>query len=289
MDFEFLYPWSSTLKPRLRVTCNAGELARGQLAEVHFWKFRKCFHTSQTAKTFSSFTVISLVDAREGSFPFRSRFEKVLKFCPLAEKRGRLEGVRERGFNPEFQAPNFGDELWIINLEPSTQNQHYTPSPLNPWILITTAWEIGPETSMRIVNKSPLEWTGAQSVFQMCAQRLHRYTLLLLLPRPIRTALAPVHIVTIVTTANQNSACTGTHCYYCYHGQSESALHCYYCYHGQSESALKNGRAQDWTPDPKFHTIDPKALALNAWPSTLDPQPHSVIPEPQLPITFPEI
>jgi hypothetical protein len=29
----------------------------------------------------------------------------------LAEKRGRLEGVRERGFNPEFQAPNFGDEL----------------------------------------------------------------------------------------------------------------------------------------------------------------------------------
>jgi|AntAceMinimDraft_5_1070358.scaffolds.fasta_scaffold65419_1 hypothetical protein len=55
-------------------------------------------------------------------------------------------------------------------------------------------------------------------------QRLHRYTLLLLLPRPIRTALAPVHIVTIVTSANQNSACTGTHYYYCYHGQLESAL-----------------------------------------------------------------
>jgi hypothetical protein len=47
-------------------------------------------YTSQTAKTFSSFTVISLVDAKEGSFPFRSRFEKVLKFCPLAEKRGSL-------------------------------------------------------------------------------------------------------------------------------------------------------------------------------------------------------
>jgi len=49
-------------------------------------------YTSQTAKTFSSFTVISLVDAKEGFFPFRSRFEKVLKFCPLAEKRESLEG-----------------------------------------------------------------------------------------------------------------------------------------------------------------------------------------------------
>jgi len=57
-------------------------------------------YTSQTAKTFSSFTVISLVDAREGSFPFRSCLEKVLKFCPLAEKRGSLEGVRERGLFP---------------------------------------------------------------------------------------------------------------------------------------------------------------------------------------------
>jgi hypothetical protein len=63
-----------------------------------FGNLEKCFHSSQTAKAFSSFTVISLVDAREGSFPFRSRFEKVLKFCPLAEKRGSLEGVRERGF-----------------------------------------------------------------------------------------------------------------------------------------------------------------------------------------------
>jgi hypothetical protein len=58
-----------------------------------------CVYTSQTTQTFSSFTVISLVDAKEGSFPFRSRFEKVLKFCPLAEKRGSLVGVRERGFN----------------------------------------------------------------------------------------------------------------------------------------------------------------------------------------------
>jgi hypothetical protein len=60
-----------------------------------------CFHTSQTAKTFSIFTVNSLVDATKGFFPFRSRFEKVMKFCPLAEKRGSLEGVRERGFKPK--------------------------------------------------------------------------------------------------------------------------------------------------------------------------------------------
>jgi hypothetical protein len=63
-----------------------------------FGNREKCFHTSQTAKTFSSFTVISLVDAKKGFFPFRSRFEKVLKFCPLAKKRGSLEVVREREF-----------------------------------------------------------------------------------------------------------------------------------------------------------------------------------------------
>jgi hypothetical protein len=62
-----------------------------------FGNLEKCFHTSQTAKTFSSFTAISLVDAREGSFPFRSRFEKVLKFCPLAEKRGSFEGGQGEG------------------------------------------------------------------------------------------------------------------------------------------------------------------------------------------------
>jgi len=54
-------------------------------------------YTSQTAKTFSSFTVISLVDPKKVFFPSRSRSEKVLKFCPLAEKRGSLEGARERG------------------------------------------------------------------------------------------------------------------------------------------------------------------------------------------------
>jgi hypothetical protein len=46
-----------------------------------FGNLEKCFRTSQTAKTFSSFTVISLVDAREGSFPSARVCEKDFKFC----------------------------------------------------------------------------------------------------------------------------------------------------------------------------------------------------------------
>ena len=37
----------------------------------NFGNLEKCFHTSQTAKHVSSFTVISLVDAKKGFF-FRS-------------------------------------------------------------------------------------------------------------------------------------------------------------------------------------------------------------------------
>jgi|AntAceMinimDraft_1070359.scaffolds.fasta_scaffold25607_1 hypothetical protein len=62
------------------------------------------FPYQSNSQNFSSFTVISLVDARKGSFPWRARVcEEVSKFCPLAEKRGSLEGVRERetDFNPE--------------------------------------------------------------------------------------------------------------------------------------------------------------------------------------------
>jgi hypothetical protein len=43
----------------------------------------KCFHTSQTANTFSSFTVISLVDARDGSFPFRSHLRRSFEVLPI--------------------------------------------------------------------------------------------------------------------------------------------------------------------------------------------------------------
>jgi hypothetical protein len=84
------------------------------------------FYTSQTAKTFSSFTVISLVDAKKGFFPFRSRFEKVLKFCPLAEKRGSLEGVREREF--KFQEMRF--TFWLTDSHPARKERSLAyPSP----------------------------------------------------------------------------------------------------------------------------------------------------------------
>ena len=83
------------VKPRLSLTCNAEGLARGHLAELFF-------RTSQTAKTLSSFTVISLVDAREGSFPFRSRLRRSFEVSLFAEIRGSLEGVRERGFLREL-------------------------------------------------------------------------------------------------------------------------------------------------------------------------------------------
>jgi len=61
---------TKALKPRLRVRSYAEALARGQLAELYFWKFIKVFPYQ------SSFTVISLVDASEGSFPFRSRLRR---------------------------------------------------------------------------------------------------------------------------------------------------------------------------------------------------------------------
>jgi hypothetical protein len=68
---------SLPLKPPLRVRSDAEGLARGQLAELHFWKSREVFpYHSQPAKTFSSFTVISFVDSREGAFMFRSRLRR---------------------------------------------------------------------------------------------------------------------------------------------------------------------------------------------------------------------
>jgi hypothetical protein len=77
-------------KPTLGVSRDAEGLAKGQFAELRFWNSIKYFpyYTSQTAKTFSSFTVFSLVESREGGFRSARVCEEVLKFCPLAEKRG---------------------------------------------------------------------------------------------------------------------------------------------------------------------------------------------------------
>jgi hypothetical protein len=80
------------------VTRHAEKLARGQLAELHSYKFRKVFPYQSNSQNFFKFNYHFLGRRENGFFPFRSRFEKVLKFCPLAEKRGSLEGVSERGF-----------------------------------------------------------------------------------------------------------------------------------------------------------------------------------------------
>ena len=51
-----------------------------------------------------------MVDAKIGFLPFRSRLEKVFEFCPLAEKRGSLEGVREGGFKTRVNPPGRWNE-----------------------------------------------------------------------------------------------------------------------------------------------------------------------------------
>ena len=73
---------------------------RAAIGETRIW----CLYQSNS-QNFSEFYCRHFLGRREkGVFPvpFRSRFEKVLEvfpFSPLAEKRGSLEGVRERGFN----------------------------------------------------------------------------------------------------------------------------------------------------------------------------------------------
>ena len=76
-SFLRFYLPSFPLKPRLRVRSHAERLARGQLAELHFWKFIKLFpYQSNSQNFFKFYYVISLVDASEGSFPVRSRLRK---------------------------------------------------------------------------------------------------------------------------------------------------------------------------------------------------------------------
>jgi hypothetical protein len=104
-------PFGGDLKPRLRVRSDAEALARGQLAELHFWKLIKEFPYQSNSQNFLKFYChFSLVDAKKvfsRSALLASR-ETVLKFCPLAEKRGSLEGVRERGFKyPELNLDRY--------------------------------------------------------------------------------------------------------------------------------------------------------------------------------------
>ena len=76
-----------------------------------FGNFIKVFpYQSNSQNFFKFYCHFSLVDAKKvfsRSALLASR-ETVLKFCPLAEKRGSLEGVRERGFKyPELNLDRY--------------------------------------------------------------------------------------------------------------------------------------------------------------------------------------
>ena len=72
----------SPLKPRLHVTCYAEALARGQLAELNFWKFRKVFPYQSNSQNFFKFYCHFLGRRARGVFPVplasRKSFEVLL-------------------------------------------------------------------------------------------------------------------------------------------------------------------------------------------------------------------
>ena len=73
---------------------------RGQLAELRFWKIEKSVSIPvKQPKLVQVFLSFPCSTRAGGLFRSARVCEEVLKFCPLAEKRGSLEGLRERGFN----------------------------------------------------------------------------------------------------------------------------------------------------------------------------------------------
>ena len=84
-------------KPTLGVSRDAEGLAKGQFAELRFWNSINYFpyYTSQTAKTFSSSTAISFVDAHEGSFPIQSRLRRNFARCTPPHRSFPIENRRE--------------------------------------------------------------------------------------------------------------------------------------------------------------------------------------------------
>jgi len=95
-------------------------------------------------------------------------------------------------------------------------------APVHIFTIFTTANQKA--SSKTVVHKI---CTGTH-FYQTCVYRLHRYSILSFLPRPIRkrpqrrscTRFVPVHIF----TRPVQSACTGTPFYHSDHGQSESVL-----------------------------------------------------------------
>ena len=70
------------------------------MAKLHFWNIDKIISIPvKQPKLFQVLLSFSWSTRARGLFRSARVCEEVLKFCPLADKRGSLEGVRERGFN----------------------------------------------------------------------------------------------------------------------------------------------------------------------------------------------
>ena len=96
------------IKPPLRVSRDAEGLAKGQLAELRFWKIHQIVSIPvKQPELFKVLLSFPWSNRARGLFRSARVCEEVLKFCPLAEKRGSLEGVRERGFNHDHQTTEF--------------------------------------------------------------------------------------------------------------------------------------------------------------------------------------
>ena len=93
----------SILKPRLRVTCYAEALARGQLAELYFWKFRKVFPYQSNSQNFFKFYCHFLGRRARGVFPVPLAFaKKFSSFTHWLKNGGVLRGSGRGGLNLTF-------------------------------------------------------------------------------------------------------------------------------------------------------------------------------------------
>jgi hypothetical protein len=71
------------VKPRLRVTRHAERLARGQLAELHFWKFIKVLPYQSKSQNFFKFYCHFLGRRARGVFSVPLAFLKSFQVVPI--------------------------------------------------------------------------------------------------------------------------------------------------------------------------------------------------------------
>ena len=98
--FVFADVKSFDLKPRLRGTRASEALARGQLAELHFWKFRKVFPYQSNSQNFFKFYCHFLGRRERGVFPVPQRFfAKFSSFADWLKNGGVLRGSGRGGLS----------------------------------------------------------------------------------------------------------------------------------------------------------------------------------------------